>query len=76
MLFSNTSFIEATFSHIRSLGGCDAATFKTQLASHHMRSCMKAFVDHSASYSQHEFLSEQEIDDGNFDGVALGGAKV
>lgn len=29
MLFSNTSFIEATFAHIRSLGGRDAATFKT-----------------------------------------------
>ena len=69
-LYSNTSFLEATFSHVRSLGGRDAGTFATRIASRSVRAAFRA-IDGSSSYSRNEHLDEEEDNDGRFEGGIL-----
>ncbi len=62
MLLSNTSFLEALFSHICSLGGRDARSYPTRIASCNVRGAIQA-IDKSLSYSLEEYLPEPEIAD-------------
>jgi hypothetical protein len=62
MLLSNTSFLEALFSHIHSLGGRGALSYPTRIASRNVRGVIEA-INKSSSYSAEEYLAEPEIDD-------------
>jgi hypothetical protein len=57
MLLSNTSNLESTFSHVRSLGGRDAQSYKTRIASRSNSRSIDA-VRRSSSYSESETLPE------------------
>lgn len=62
MLLSNTSSLEALFSHICSLGSCSARSYPMRIASWNVRHAVKA-IENSLSYSVEDYLPEPEIDD-------------
>jgi hypothetical protein len=64
VLYSNTSNIESTFSHMKSLGGRDAQSYQTRIASRSVSDSITA-ISKSSSYSVGEYLPEQHIQDGH-----------
>jgi hypothetical protein len=64
VLYSNTSNIESTFSHMKSLGGRDAQSYQTRIASRSVSDSITA-ISKSSSYSVGEYLPEQDIQDGH-----------